>query len=1220
MVNPLTSAVENTHFERESGDLLASSGPEPNEHSYTDYGNGSAANSFWVGTSDSGIQDTWLSAAQPDAIFGSDSELRTGFSANASSRWNTLFGIDLNQAGLYNNVTIQSATLAVYVKQLSGQPTIRSWICYDKSWEASTTHWNAWSVGGALGNQDSGNLMDEIAITNLGWIEIDVTEALLVSHYQYRMGTSNSASILLTGPAWGEDWASFHSSEHTLASERPHLNVTYNWGTSNPSSSIQWVDIYPKAPHKIDADNQLSLQAQARNGMGQTASGTVTWSANTGSINSAGTFSPFEAGMTKIDATIGGVTGSLNLQVVPGTPMNLDLESKSITLTIDDSFQFNWTFADAYGNEVNNAALTWYADYGTVNGTGFYQPTAIGQDTVTVMWQSLSVTADVDVSAGAASIISIQPNLSVASGEQVALVYTVTDQLGNPLPNGAAGVVSWECENGYIDGVGIYTGDLVGSWRVNATSTSGATGHSYVEVTPGELSSIELVAPNGSQAADQAVLLIVNWHDMRGNIVPVRIPLSNWTAEDGNFRMTPEGVEWLPRRDGDWKVGVHVEEQWANTTINVVHGSIDHLLITSDTEIISADATLDLQLMAEDSKGNRWLVNGTWYTMEPEAAPWLTQSGNEALFSGNLVGNWTIRAEHSNLSSTLTLEVVPGSLAIIELQGDGGLVSADGWHDFAPIFFDENNNELFDIQLNWTFRHGGHQYDRSGEMRSNYGVWYPVLSGHHEIEVEAAGVFASLGIDVTPGIAHTLRALQTNGVVVESGNITEIQLNATDLDGNDFGTDVIWTIPHNSVQLTNGTRAGEYLLRGVRAGSYSLQYHSGLADSEITVVVQPGEVVNLEINIAKQNVKTGEVIDIEVVAFDFGGNRIEINPDNVTLYSSAGNFGHSSGDFWEMITENSGSQQRIEANYGTAQGEAFIDVSPDPLRAFGDSTLATSLWAAIAGVFLMFTLLLFLLKRRGRQEREALEHHFGSKESEEKRLARLDPMTGYKPSKKARAAALQAFNQRFPQLSHASWTGYNQAQMTSPAAQQANYGIMQTQMANTEQVAPQQQAEPIQQTTPNPQEEWTNSTSEVEVNTEAQLDEAPWTTEQVWESGRNQGWDDGQIAAYEQIYDQSVRNPDGVNVNIEPDEENVMGSEFQTNHESITESETVEEIVETDTTALEDSEKKLGDVRDKGVMKAMSGTTQGQSGWYLDGEGNPSRWDIDEAGQWHRTG
>ncbi len=177
-------------------------------------------------------------------------------------------------------------------------------------------------------------------------------------------------------------------------------------------------------------------------------------------------------------------------------------------------------------------------------------------------------------------------------------------------------------------------------------------------------------------------------------------------------------------------------------------------------------------------------------------------------------------------------------------------------------------------------------------------------------------------------------------------------------------------------------------------------------------------------------------------------------------------------------------------------------------------------------------------------------------------------------------------------------------------------------MPNTEQVTPQpqQQAETSQQTTPNPQEEWTNGTSEVQVDTEAQLDEAPWTTEQVWEWGRNQGWDDGQIAAYEQIYDQSVRNPDGVDANIESEEEHVAITDVQTTHESTPESETTEEIVEADTATQEDSGKKSGDVRDKGVMKAMSGTTQGESGWYLDGEGNPSRWDIDEAGQWHRTG
>ncbi|MBO58204.1 MAG: hypothetical protein CMA77_04325 [Euryarchaeota archaeon] len=1199
MVNSLAAVMQKPHLLDNNLDFHASSSPTPNEYNYTDFGNGSAANSFWVGSDDSGIQDTWLSASQPDTNYGTDSELRTGFSANASSRWNSLVGIDLNKAGMFDNVTVQSATLALYVKQLSGQPTIRSWICYDNSWDATITDWNDWNIGGALGNQDSGKMMDEISIVNQGWVEIDVTDAILTSHYHYRTGGHSTSSILLTGPAWGEEWASFHSSEYSVVDLRPHLNVTYSWGTSSPpSNGIEWVDVYPKVPYRIDADNQLLLEAQARTGIGQTASGVVSWSANHGSIDTSGLFTPIEAGVTQIDATIGGVTGSLNLQVTPGTPVNLDLETKSIALTIDDNYQFNWTFVDSNGNEVVSAALTWYADYGNVNETGFYQPTTIGQDMVTVMWQSLFATADIDVSAGIASILSIQPNLSVASGEQIPLVYTVTDRLGNPLPNGAEGSVTWEAENGYVDGVGIYTGDAVGLWRINATSTSGASGHTFVEVTPGELSSIELVTPNGSQAADQPVLLIVNWLDVRGNKVPVRIPLSNWTAEDGNFRMTPEGVEWLPRREGDWNVGVHVEDQWANTTINVVHGSIDRLLITSDTEIISADTILDLQLMAEDSKGNRWLVEGTWDTVEPVAAPWLSQSGNSAQFSGNIVGNWTVRAEYSNFSSEITLVVVPGSLAKIELQGDGALISADGWQDFAPKFYDEDGNELFDIQLNWTFQHDGQQFDRSGEIRSNNGVWYPVLAGHHEIEVEAAGVFASLGIDVTPGIAHTLRALQPNGVVVvDSGNITEIQVNATDLDGNDFGTDVIWTIPHNSVQLTNGSRAGEYLIRGIRAGNYVLQFQSGLADSEITVIVQPGEIINLEINIVNQDVKTGEIIDLEIIALDFGGNKIEINPDEVSITSSAGSFGHSSGNYWQMVIENSGSQQRIQANYDSAQGEAFIDVSADPLRAFGDSSFATSLWTAITAVILMFVLLLFLLKRRGNTERAALEHHFGSKETQEEQT-NFDPMAGYKPSKKARAAAQQAFNQRFPQLGHASWSGYNQAQMNSPVMQQQNHANVQMQIAETEDVS---------------------KDDDSELQSEEQLDESPWTTEQVWQWGRSQGWNDEQIAAYEQIYDESVRNPKSLESNIENIQENIEVDEQQ-NEEINPEPEIIEEEVVDDSKEIEDGENKQDDVREKGVMKAMPGTTQGEAGWYLDWEGNPSRWDIDDDGQWHRTG
>ena len=1170
--------------------FMANNNPTPTDENHTDLGNGYASNSYWVGsTSNSGIHDTWLNSSNPEMNYGSDNELKIGYSSNGNSRWNSLYGINLNHAGLFTNITVQSATLSLYVKQFSGQPTIRSWICYDESWEESTTDWNDWDVGGALGNQDSGGLMDEKNISSQGvWVEIDVTQALLTGHYNYRTGSQTATSILLTGAASGDDWVIFDSSDSSIISQRPRLNITYSWGSSTPSSNIQWVDVYPKEPHVIDADNQLYLEAQGRNGLGQIVSGMVAWTSNQGSINSAGIFTPIESGFTQIEATIGGVTGTLNLEVMPGTPISLDLETTSIALTIDDGYQFNWSITDSNNNEVWNAALTWYANHGSVNNTGYYLPNTIGQDSVTVMWQSLSVTADISVSAGAASFISIQPNLSVASGNQIPLIYTVTDRLGNPLPNQAAGTITWGAENGFIDSVGIYTGEMVGTWLINATSTSGAFGHTYVEVTPGELSSIELVAPNGSQFADQPVLLIVNWLDIRGNNVPVKIPLSNWTSEDGNFRMTPQGVEWLPRREGNWTVGVHVEDKWDNITINVVHGAINRLLIVTDSETISADVTLNLNLMAEDSKGNRWSVNGTWITKEPMAAPWLTPYGNNADFEGNLVGNWTIQCDHGNFSTNITLKVLPGSLALIELQGDGTQLSADESHNFAPRFFDEDGNELFDIQLNWTFDVNGQEFDRTSDMRSNDGWWYPVLSGHHEIEVDASGVFSSLGLDVTPGIAHTLRSIQTNGIVIQSGNNSVIQINATDLDGNDFGTDVEWILPHNSVELTNGSRAGEYIVTGLLEGTHVLQFHSGLADSEISVVVQSGEIISLEIIVSRIDVQTGETVDIEIFGTDYGGNQIQINPDDVTIESSAGNFGYSSENYWQMLVTTSGQQQLIEVKYGSIQGEVFIDVSADPLKAFGDSNFATSLWAGISLVALLFILLLMLMKKRSKSEIEALEHHFGTNKSEKE--TKIDPMAGYKPSKKARAAARKEFNMKFPHLAHSSWAGYNQAQMNTPFQKPQFNMKYRDKGVDQEQTLEQENSDDV-----NSQNVTENNSEEIKQHAETSLDEAPWTTEQVWEWGRGQNWNDEQIAAYEQIYDQSVRNP----------------AQFQDNQ--FIEHQQTEIVNENNTHSAKE------DVREKGIMKAMPGTTQGEAGWYLDGEGNPSRWEIDEQGQWHRV-
>jgi hypothetical protein len=166
-----------------------------------------------------------------------------------------------------------------------------------------------------------------------------------------------------------------------------------------------------------------------------------------------------------------------------------------------------------------------------------------------------------------------------------------------------------------------------------------------------------------------------------------------------------------------------------------------------------------------------------------------------------------------------------------------------------------------------------------------------------------------------------------------------------------------------------------------------------------------------------------------------------------------------------------------------------------------------------------------------------------------------------------------------------------------------------------------QQIEPTQQLTQSEPEVWTNNTSDTQTSQTTEMNESSWTTEQVWEWGRTQGWNDEQIAAYEIVYDESVRNPPTqINEEYEVEETPELDEKPEEidNPEPTPTSETVvEEVVEP---APQESQSGKSDVRDKGIMKAMSGTTQGEAGWYLDGEGNPSRWDIDDDGIWHRTG
>ena len=657
-----------------------------------------------------------------------------------------------------------------------------------------------------------------------------------------------------------------------------------------------------------------------------------------------------------------------------------------------------------------------------------------------------------------------------------------------------------------------------------------------------------------------------------------------------------------------------------NISIDVVHGNASRLLIVSDGDTMSADDVLDLLLQAEDVRGNRWTVGGNWSMMEPEAASWLSEVENGARFDAAMAGAWTVSAEHVSADGVVTaflfIEVVPGALARIELQGHGERISADESFDFQQRFYDTDGNLLTGVMLNWTFTHAGHSYDRTNDLRSSGGVWYPQLAGHHDVLVEAGGVFYQIGIDVDPGMPHTIRSLQPDGFVIISGELVELVINATDLDGNDFGTDVQWMLPRDSIELENGSRSGHYLARGLVAGEHTLAFTTGFANGELRIIVKPGDPHHIEIELSRDSAQTGDVLDVEVRVLDYGGNLLAVDPEQVEVTTSTGKIAHDTGTHWRLLLDNPGVRQRISANYSGVEKEVFLDVDADPLFAFGASGLATTLWGAVVGAILLFLLLVGLMRSRARRETASLELLYEEdvepKESapvatlaalhtrQFRRPAHSKPMRDAPLTGPPMVATPAATFQPHPQhgwnpYQYAAWM---QAQQPQPAQSLAPAPAAPQRIEPPPQESTAQQAPATQ--TAGMSLDSSAAVPAVEVATEAAAgteDEA-WTDERIRQWCAAQGWDEAQISAYlVQLHATTA------------------GSVAHEQEEEVPVSGRMEEPVDVSEEPVPD---RPADVRESGVMKAMDGTEQGSTGWYLDAEGRPSYWNVDAAGNWER--
>ena len=195
-------------------------------------------------------------------------------------------------------------------------------------------------------------------------------------------------------------------------------NLTVNAPTIS-SISITPVDL----TLAIGINQQFTATATYSDGSTQDLASGVTWSSSSSSvasINGSGVATTAGAGQTTITATVGSVSDTTTVTVVPAHLISIDVEPKAVSIALGTDQQFSavGTFDD--GSTQLLTSVTWTSSVpgtATVNASGLATSVGTGSATISAISGSVTGTASLSVTSAALVSIAVTPaNSSMAVG------------------------------------------------------------------------------------------------------------------------------------------------------------------------------------------------------------------------------------------------------------------------------------------------------------------------------------------------------------------------------------------------------------------------------------------------------------------------------------------------------------------------------------------------------------------------------------------------------------------------------------------------------------------------------------------------------------------------------------------------------------------------------------------------------------------------------------
>ena len=451
------------------------------------------------------------------------------------------------------------------------------------------------------------------------------------------------------------------SSIHSPSSESQSSHTLNLKSSTNPSFALPGcpedlnaasIEITHPGSGSVPADQHLLLNAEVKDGSGQTIGVFPNWGVTNGSISSQGLFSPHATGQVTVWACIGDVNQSTTLTVLQGVTIAAELQLSSYIISADDVVQLLPMKIDSKGNRA--PAFTPTDNYTIPAGSNIssggvlnWIPGPVGNHTISANILGYEVSVVITVGHGVpVDIIINTAMLTINADQTLNLSLSVLDMRGNSQP--IIGV--WNSENNSslplvetLIGVQI-EGNEVGTWRIHANYSSAETGgetwSDYIDISvvAGSLTATIIdgfIISRGGQGSDlgqlngtfqlttdDQLVLSPRLEDADGN--PVDGGGLSWKLEADHLSFpessTNNSFTFIPDRIGNHIITLTPDGGVPERlTLEVGHGVALELEVysgSSENLVVAVGQNLSFEVLGVDGDGNKFPLDVEWFIPE----------------------------------------------------------------------------------------------------------------------------------------------------------------------------------------------------------------------------------------------------------------------------------------------------------------------------------------------------------------------------------------------------------------------------------------------------------------------------------------------------------------------------------------------------------------------------------------------------------------------------